>query len=79
MSKRYIVTGGGISSSNTDSRTAAIARVISDEIGSEPLSRRTIDGIIHLAADSLGFGKYVETDKVFNNLVNSGFLEVVGG
>jgi hypothetical protein len=46
------------------------------ELGSEPLSRHTIDGVIRLAADQQGFGKYVDIDKVFKNLVESGFLEV---
>lgn len=78
MSVRYVITG--IDSANRvrlseHAHSLAVARVMDVELGGEPLSRKTVDGVIRLAADQQHFGKYVNIDEVFRDLTESGFLE----
>ena len=56
----------------------AVAQTLEAEgVGTELLSRRTIEALIRLAADAKGFGGYVKVDTVFRDLIKSDFLEVV--
>jgi hypothetical protein len=75
---RYIINKSAheIAGSVSD-HTRLVAQVMDLELGYEPFSRLTIDGVIRLSADRRGFSKYVDIDKVFNELVNSGFLIMV--
>ena len=54
--------------------TYQVARVMDEELGSEPFSRKTVEGIIRLAADRQGIGKFVDIERVFSELLSSGFL-----
>lgn len=78
MSTRYVIVGIDNTSRpllSGHKHSLAVARVMDVELGGEPLSRKTVDGVIRLAADQQGFGKYVDIDEVFKDLVKSGFLE----
>ena len=59
------------------SHTYQVARVMDVELGSELFSRKTIDGVIRLAADQSGIGKSVDIERVFSELVSSGFLSKI--
>ena len=54
-----------------------IAQVMDVELGSEPFSRKTIAGIIHLAAERKGIGKFIDInteERIYSELISSGFL-----
>jgi len=77
MKTRYEIAGLDSTSRpvlQTDDQSLTVARVMDVEFGTEPLSRKTIDGAIRIISDANGFGKYVNIDKVFNDLLHSGFL-----
>ena len=56
--------------------TLIVAKVMEAEMGGAPLTRGQIEGLIRIIADAQSFGKYVNIDKVRDELVSSGFLEV---
>jgi len=73
---RYIVTGlDSTTRTGLSGQARQIAQVMDVEVGTEPLSRKTVDGLIRIIADAQGFGKYVDIDKVFSGLLQSGFLQ----
>ena len=56
-------------------QSAQVARKLDDEVYStDHLSRRTLEGMIRLAADSVGIGKYLELDRVWDSFIQSGFV-----
>jgi len=70
---KYVVTSEGVPNTRDGK---IIADALRDEIGPEPLSRRTIDALIRLAADAHQIGTYVNIDQVFDDLVQAGFIRV---
>ncbi len=74
---RYVIGYVNEASPPLKGHSLIIARVIENEIGGEPLTRKTVDGLIRIIADAQGFGKYVDIDQVFNDLKTVGFLGIV--
>ena len=66
MAIRYEITSVHEASPPLEGHSLTIARVMDAELGSELFSRKI--------ADANGFGKYVNIDKVYQELVDSGFL-----
>lgn len=78
MAKRYTVgyVNEAVPPLLGHSRTVAL--VMEEELGAEPFSHQSIMGIIRMAADSKRIGQYVDVDKVFEDLTQSGFLTYEG-
>ena len=74
MAKRYEIQDIKEATSKLSGHSLDIASVMDTELGTEPLSRRTIEGVIRIIADAQDFGKHVDIDKVFQDLISSGFL-----
>ena len=74
MATRYEIVSIHEASPPLGGHSLTVARVMDVELGSELFSRKTIDGVIRIIADASGFGKYVNIDKVFQELIDSGFL-----
>jgi hypothetical protein len=72
--RRYVVTSEGVPNTRDGK---IVADALRDEIGPEPISKRTVDALIRLAADAHQIGVYVNIDQVFDDLVSSGFIIAV--
>lgn len=71
---KYVIIGGSDITSKMSSHTRQIAQVMDVELGSEPLSRATLTGVIRIVADAKGFGNYIDIDKTFDELISTGFV-----
>lgn len=75
MSRTYYI--GDITGTRLTGQSLQIARVLQNELEGEEVTHRGLQGLIRLAADAVGIGKYVEVDRVLSDLTDSGFLTLV--
>jgi len=73
---RYTIGYVGETTQPLQGDALQIARVMETEMGGAPLTRGQIEGLIRIISDAQGFGKWVNIDKVRDELVSTGFLEV---
>jgi len=78
MAKRYTVGYVNESTPPLSGHARTIATVMEEELGVEPFSRKTLEGMIRIIADGKGFGKYINVDLAFKDLTESGFLVYEG-
>jgi hypothetical protein len=72
----YEILGlGGADGSKLGGQAQMIAKVLDYELApSGPISNRLLEGMIRMAADASGVGKYLDLDSVKSDLMSSGVV-----